>query len=187
MAPHLLFYQLLLVALVLVYLMMHVWWPDAPRAIPQTPRRPAPLRRKRSPAPNPFPGFIHKPLCDACDQGATARSKAPDVPPPLVRFTRGRQRTVDTQAHFCPAPHCSYHGWLGRGNLRSNGLPTICQAEFVTFFAPSIRPAYNEFGWHHSPYDDAAWPSGYAGVGRQYCVRPGHAAAPSPATPHTRC
>ena len=123
MAPHLLFYQLLLVALVLVCLMVHVWWPDAPRAIPQTPRRPAPLRRKRSPAPKPFPGFIHKPLCEACEQGATARSKAPDFPPPLVRFTRGRQRTVDTQAHFCPAPQCAYHGWLGRGNLRSNGHP----------------------------------------------------------------
>src|SRR4029453_10552370 len=67
------------------------------------------------------------------------------------------------------------------------GLPTICQSEFVTFFTPSARPAHNEFGWHHSVYDDAAWPSGYAGVGRQYCVRPGHAAAPSPATPHTRC
>ena len=72
-------------------------------------------------------------------------------------------------------------------DLHANGLPTICQAECVTFFAPSTRPAYNEFGWHHSPYDDAAWPSGYAGVGHQYCVRPGHAAAPSPATPHTHC
>src|SRR5215831_9496231 len=54
MAPHLLFYQLLLVALVLVCLMMHVWWPDAPRAIPKTPRKLAPPRRKRSPDPNPF-------------------------------------------------------------------------------------------------------------------------------------
>jgi hypothetical protein len=66
---------------------------------------------------------IHKSLCEACEQGATARSKALDFPPPLVRFTRGRQRTDDTQAHFCPAPNCAYHGWLGRGNLRSNGHP----------------------------------------------------------------
>ena len=42
-------------------------------------------------------------------------------------------------------------------------------------------------GWHHSTCDDATWPSGYAAVDRQYCVRPGHAAVPSPATPHTRC
>jgi IS1 family transposase len=39
-------------------------------------------------------------------------------------FTRGRRRTVDTQAHFCPDPDCSYHGWLGRGNIRSNGHPS---------------------------------------------------------------
>jgi hypothetical protein len=38
-------------------------------------------------------------------------------------FTRGRRRTVDTQSHFCPDPDCSYHGWLGRGNIRSNGHP----------------------------------------------------------------
>jgi ferrous iron uptake permease (iron-lead transporter) len=55
------------------------------------------------------------------------------------------------------------------------------------FFTPSARPAHNESGLHHSTYDDATWPSGYEGVGRQYCVKPGHAAAPSPATPHTRC
>ena len=69
----------------------------------------------------------------------------------------------------------------------SRGLPTICQPQFVTFFTPSARPAHDASGLHHSRCDDAAWPPGYAAVGRQYCVRPGHAAAPSPATPYTRC
>jgi IS1 family transposase len=41
----------------------------------------------------------------------------------VITFTRGRRRTVDTRSHFCPAPDCSYHGWLGRGNIRSNGHP----------------------------------------------------------------
>jgi IS1 family transposase len=41
----------------------------------------------------------------------------------MLTFARGRQRTVNTQAHFCPDPACSYHGWLGRGNLRANGHP----------------------------------------------------------------
>jgi transposase-like protein/IS1 family transposase len=40
-----------------------------------------------------------------------------------MTFTRGRKRTVDTQAHFCPKTYCTYHGWLGRGNIRSNGHP----------------------------------------------------------------
>jgi IS1 family transposase len=41
----------------------------------------------------------------------------------VLRFTRGRRRTVDTSQHFCPDHDCSYHGWLGRGNIRANGHP----------------------------------------------------------------
>ena len=123
MALNLLFYQLLLVALVLIFLMIHLWWPDHSRATPHSPFKPDKPRRKRSKEPQPFTGLLHKPLCEACAQGAEARRKAPSAPPPVVTFTRGRRRTVDTHAHFCPEPDCSYHGWLGRGNIRSNGHP----------------------------------------------------------------
>src|SRR5215470_15678463 len=133
MVPHLLFYQLLLVALVLVCLMMHVWWPNAPRAIPQTPRQLATPRRTCSQAPKHLPVFIHQPLGEACERGAKARSTAPGFPPPLLRFPRGRRRMVNTQAHCCPDPDCAYHGGLGRGHIRTNGLPTICQPRFVNF------------------------------------------------------
>jgi hypothetical protein len=37
--------------------------------------------------------------------------------------TRGRKRTVNTSGQFCPDHDCSYHGWLGRGNIRANGHP----------------------------------------------------------------
>jgi IS1 family transposase len=84
---------------------------------------PSTPQRKRSKAPKPFTGFVHKPFCDACEQGADARPKTPGAPPPLLTFTRGRQRTVDTHKHFCPAPGCAYRGGLGRGNLRANGHP----------------------------------------------------------------
>ena len=124
MAPNLLFYQLLLVALVVICLLLHVGWPDAPRAIPATSPKPHKRRRKRSTEPTPFPGFIHKPLCAACERGADTRPQAPGAPPPVITFTRGRRRTVDTHAHFCPDSDCSYHGWLGRGNMRSNGQPS---------------------------------------------------------------
>jgi IS1 family transposase len=123
MAPNLLVYQLLLVALVLICLMLHVWWLDAPSVIPQMPRKPDTPRRKRSKAPKPLPGLIHRPLCAACEQGSDSPPKAAGSPPPILTFARGRQRTVNTQAHFCPDPDCSYHGWLGRGNLRANGHP----------------------------------------------------------------
>jgi DNA invertase Pin-like site-specific DNA recombinase len=70
---------------------------------------------------------------------------------------------------------------------KKRGLPTICQPQFVKFFTPSARPAHDESGSHHSTYDYAAWPSGYAAFGHQYCVKPGRDAALSLATPHRRC
>jgi hypothetical protein len=123
MAPNLLFYQLLLVTLVFICLVIHVWWPDHPRAISDRLLKPDKPRRTRSKAPKPFTGFIHKPLCEACEQAAESRPKAPGAPPPLLIFSRGRRRTVDTAQHFCPDHDCSYHGWLGRGNIRANGHP----------------------------------------------------------------
>ena len=51
MAPNLLFYQLLLVALVLIFLMIHLWWPDHSRATPHRPFKPDKPRRKRSKEP----------------------------------------------------------------------------------------------------------------------------------------
>jgi transposase-like protein len=123
MILNLLFYKLLLVALVLICILIHVGWPDPPSATPQTPLKPDKPRRKRSKDPKPFTGLIQKPICEACDQGVDARPKAPGSPPPVITFTRGRPRTVHTQSHFCPDPDCSYYGWLGRGNIRSNGHP----------------------------------------------------------------
>jgi hypothetical protein len=123
MVPTPLFYPLLVVALVLICLLIHVGLPDMPLPKPPPPLASKKRRRKRSKEPKPFTGLIHQPLCETCAQGADARPQAPGEPPPIIAFTRGRRRTVDTQSHFCPEPNCSYHGWLGRGNLRANGHP----------------------------------------------------------------
>jgi hypothetical protein len=40
-----------------------------------------------------------------------------------MTFTRGRRRHIDTTGHFCPHTTCSYHGWVGWGNIRANGHP----------------------------------------------------------------
>jgi hypothetical protein len=54
MASNPLFYQLLLVALVLLCLLVHVEVPDVPPRVPQTPLEPKPHRRQaRGPAPKP--------------------------------------------------------------------------------------------------------------------------------------
>jgi hypothetical protein len=123
MTPNLVFYQLLVVSLVLICLVIHVWWPDPPRPIPQTIHKSRKPRRKCSKAPKPFTGYLHKPLCEACEQGSDPRPQAPGSPPPVIVFTRGRRRTVDTSQHCCPDHDCAYHGWLGRGNIRANGHP----------------------------------------------------------------
>ena len=123
MMPNLLFYQLLLVALVLLCLLIHVAWPDATPPTSPVPLKPDKPRRKRANEPKPFTGYIHKPVCERCEPGTESRPKPPGSPPPVIIFTRGRKRTVDTSGHFCPTPDCSYRGWLGRGNIRSNGHP----------------------------------------------------------------
>ena len=98
--------------------------PTLPVPIPQTLSSPTSPDASAPQSPDPFTGFIHKPLCEACERGADTRPQAPGSPPPVITFTRGRRRTVDTHAHFCPDSDCSYHGWLGRGNIRSNGHPS---------------------------------------------------------------
>src|ERR671933_1548218 len=123
MVSHPLFYQLLLVALVFIYLLLHVRWNDHPPRVPHPLPAPAPPRRRRAKAPKPFAGLIHKPLCEACEQGADERPKAPSSPPSMITFSRGRRRTVDTHMHFCPHDGCDYRGWFGRGNIRANGHP----------------------------------------------------------------
>ena len=37
--------------------------------------------------PKPFTGLIHKPLREACEQGANARPTAPGSPPSFIHFT----------------------------------------------------------------------------------------------------
>ena len=123
MVPNQLFYPLLVVALDLICLLIHVGWPDKPLPMPQPPLASNKGRRPRSKEPKPFTGLIHKPLCEACEQGANARPTAPGSPPPFIHFTRGRRRTVNTHSHFCPDPDCPYHGGRGRGNIRANGHP----------------------------------------------------------------
>jgi transposase-like protein len=123
MAPHVLLYQLLVVALVLLCLLRHLWWPDHPSAALQTPLQSDKPRRKRSSEPKPVTGFIHTPLCEACAKGTDRHPKAPGSPPPLLPCTRGRKRTVNTPAHCWPKPTCSSQGWLGRGHSRANGHP----------------------------------------------------------------
>ncbi len=133
MVSNLVFYQLALIALLWVFLMLSWMWPSESAAARPIPPTPGPPPRKRSTAPKPFAGLTHTPHCEACAQGVVPRPQAPCPPPPRIVSTRGRPRQVDTSPHFCPQPPCAYRGWVGLGNISANGLPTICQPQFVNF------------------------------------------------------
>jgi IS1 family transposase len=124
MIANLVVYQLVLIAVVWVFLMLAWLWPSEPavaRPLPPTPVTPP---RKRSTAPKPFPALTRQPSCAACEQAIEAPRLQPSPPPPpTVPATRGRRRHVDTSEHCCPDRDCRYGGWLGRGNLTSNGHP----------------------------------------------------------------
>jgi hypothetical protein len=124
MVSNLFFYQLMLIALVWLCLMLHWLWPCEPAAERLTTAQPIPPSRKRSKVPKPFPGLTRKPHCDACAQDVTLRREPPCVPPLRLISIRGRRRHVDTAHHFCPDPDCRYGGWLGLGNISSNGHPS---------------------------------------------------------------
>src|SRR6266567_1743295 len=124
MVSNLVFYQLVLIALVWLFLMLYGLWLSEPTAA--RPPTPEPLMppRHRSKEPKPFMGLTHKPHCEACEQGVESRREPPCAPPPPLVSTRGRRRHVDTSHHFCPDPACRYGGWLGLGNISSNGHPS---------------------------------------------------------------
>jgi IS1 family transposase len=124
MVSHLLFYQLVLVALVWLCLMRHWAWPSDHAAVCPTAPEPTPPLPKHSREPKPFAGFTQKPHCDACEHATAPRPPAPAAPPPRIVPTRGRRRQVDTSRHCCPDPDCAYGGWLGLGNISANGHPS---------------------------------------------------------------
>jgi hypothetical protein len=80
---------------------------------------PKPTRVKGQP--KPFAGVTRKPDCEACEQEVVSHPQAPGATPPRMSFTRGRHRQIDTSHYFCPREPCSYHGWVGFGNVRANG------------------------------------------------------------------
>ncbi len=133
MVSHLFFYQLMFLGLLWLCVMLHYAWPNECTGGDPRPSKPLPPPRKRSRAPQPFPGLTRKPPCAACEQAHAYAPQPPGCPPPHMVPSRGRPRQVDTSQHFCPHPDCAYQGWVGLGNLCANGLPTICQPQFVNF------------------------------------------------------
>ena len=120
------FSQLVLLALLWLFVILHLSWPQRPATTPAVPALPEPLtpKRPRSNEPKPFEGLTHKPHCALCEQDTASPKALPPVPPAPMAPTHRRPREVDTSRHFCPHSDCAYRGWLGLGNLRANGHPS---------------------------------------------------------------
>ena len=121
MVSHLFYYQLALLALIWLFVMLHLTGSKPGLPAPPVPAKP---KRKRSPEPKAFEGLTHKPHCVLCDQATGETNLPPPVRPAPMPLTNRRPRTVDTSMHFCPHSHCDYRGWLGLNNLRANGHPS---------------------------------------------------------------
>src|SRR5262252_7784269 len=121
MVSHLFYYQLALLAIVWLFVMLHL-----PESKPSLPAPPVPVKpkRKRSPEPKAFEGLTHKPHCVVCEQETGKTNPPPPIRPDPMFLTNRRFRTVDTSRHFCPHTDYDYRGWLGLNNLRANGHPS---------------------------------------------------------------
>ena len=141
MVAHLFYYQLALLAIVWLFIMLHLTWPKRSAATTTAPATPLQPKRKRSNEPKPCAGLTPKPPCALCEREAAHPQPPPPVPPEPMPPTHRRPRTVDTSQHFCPHTGCRYRGWLGLGNLRANGHPsgglwrqlqcTSCEGDFL--------------------------------------------------------
>ena len=123
MIPHLVYYQLVILALLWLCVMLPHIWPNSRHGRPTRPAAPIKPKRRRSSEPEPFAGLTQKPHCALCEQQTTAGTPAGPRRPDPIPPTNRRPRTVDTSMHFCPHSDCDYRGWLGLGNLRANGHP----------------------------------------------------------------
>src|SRR4030095_4854619 len=105
MVSNLFFYQIVLIALVWLFLMLSWLWPSEPTAVPPSPSKPVTPPRQRSKEPQPFTGLTCKPHCEACEQALeTSMLAPPSAPPHKIISTRRRRRPVHISHSFYTAP-----------------------------------------------------------------------------------
>jgi hypothetical protein len=97
-SPHV-FSQLVLRALLWLFVILPLSRPTRPVTAPAVPALPEPLtpKRPRSNEPKPFEGRTHKPHGALCDQDTASPQAPPPVPPDPIAPTHRRPREVDTR------------------------------------------------------------------------------------------
>jgi hypothetical protein len=89
MVSHLFYYQLALLAIIWLFVMLHLTWSEPGLTTPVVPAKP---KRKRSAEPKPFAGLTHKPHCALCDQETGETAPAPPRRPDPMPPTHHRPR-----------------------------------------------------------------------------------------------
>ncbi len=97
MVSHLLYYQLALLAIVWLFIMLHLTWPRRGGSTPPAPVTPViKPRRKGDNEPKPFNGPTKKPHCALCERDTAYPKSPPPVPPDPMPPTNRRPREIDT-------------------------------------------------------------------------------------------
>src|SRR5262249_4967238 len=141
MVSSLFYYQLALLAIIWLFVMLHLTWTRQSATTTTAPATPIKPKRTRSSEPQAFAGLTHKPHCALCERDAAQHNGRPPTQPDPMPPTNRRRREIDTSQHFCPHAGCDDRGWLGLGNLRANSHPsggpwrqfhcTSCQGYFL--------------------------------------------------------
>jgi len=124
MVSHLFYYQLALLAIIWLFVMLHLNWSGRSTISTAAPALPIKPTLRHSTEPKTFEGLTQKPHCALCNQDSLHIAPALPLRPDPIPPTNRRPRTVDTSLHFCPHLGCDYRGWQGLGNLRANGHPS---------------------------------------------------------------
>jgi len=109
MVSHLVYYQLALLAIIWLFVMLHLTGSTPGRTTPAVPAQP---KRKRSTEPKAFAGLTHKPHCALCERETSETPPAPPQRPDPMPPTHRAPYCGHLDALLSPYD-CAYRGWLG--------------------------------------------------------------------------
>jgi hypothetical protein len=117
--------QLVLCALIWLFVVLHRTGPKRPVTARATPTAPEPLtpKRHRATAPKPCEGLTHQPPGALCERATSQPNVPPPLPPAPRPSTHRRPRAIATARPWCPHSHGASRGGLGLGHLRAHGHP----------------------------------------------------------------
>ena len=96
MISHLFYDQLALLALLWLFVMLHLPWPRRSATTLTTPGTPIKPKRPRSNEPKAFEGLTHKPHGVLCERDTVEPKALPPTRPDPIPPTHRRPRMVDT-------------------------------------------------------------------------------------------